>query len=115
MYCAIDLCAQRFMELHGTDDIISLVHPAIIQITRYDRQHNNNLRDILYSYLKNDRNLIKTAADTYMHRNTIINKINRVQELVNLDLEDDELRQRLLFSCQIIRYYERVLKLKLKL
>ena len=36
-------------------------------------------------------------------------------ELIDLDLEDDALRQRLIFSCQIIRYYEKVLNLKLNL
>ena len=115
IYCAIDLCAQRFKELHRSDDIIYLVHPAVVHLTRYDRKHNGNLRDVLYYYLRNDRNLIKTAADTYMHRNTVINKINKILELVDIDLEDGGLRQRLMFSCQIIRYYEKVMKLELRL
>ena len=114
-YCTIDLCAQRFFEMHHSNDIVYLIHPAIIHLTRYDKKHNNNLRDVLYYYLRNSRNLVKTAADTYMHRNTVINKINRIEELIDLDLEDDALRQRLIFSCQIIRYYEKVLNLKLNL
>lgn len=115
MYCVIDLCAQRYLEIDGNDDILYLIHPAIIHLTRYDRAHNSSLRDVLYYYLLNDRNLVKTSACTYMHRNTVINKVNKILELLDLDLEDGHLRQRLMFSCQVIRYYERVMKQELKL
>ena len=115
MYCIIDLCAQRFRELHRSDDIIYLIHPAVVHLTRYDHQHNSNLRTVLYYYLLNDRNLLKTAADTYMHRNTVINKINRILELVDIDLEDGRLCQRLMISIQFILYYEKVMHLELKL
>ncbi|MBR4232605.1 MAG: helix-turn-helix domain-containing protein [Oscillospiraceae bacterium] len=114
-YCVIDMCAQRFIELHRNNDIIYLVHPAVIHLTRYDRSHNTNLRDVLFYYLRNERNLIKTAADTYMHRNTVINKVNRITELTGLDFEDSRLRQRLIFSCQVVIYYEKVMKLELRL
>lgn len=110
MYCVIDLCVQRYLEIEGNDDVLYLVHPAVILLTRYDSQHNSNLRDVLYYYLLNDRNLVKTAAATYMHRNTVINKVNKILDLLQLDLEDGNLRQRLMFSCQFIRYYENVLK-----
>ena len=115
VYCIIDLCAKRFIEMHRSDDIIYLVHPAVIHLTRYDRKHNTNLRTVLFYYLRNDRNLIKTATDTYMHRNTVINKVNKILELVDIDLEDGSLRERLMFSCQIILYYEKVMHLELKL
>lgn len=115
MYCIIDLCAQRFRELHRSDDIIYLIHPAVVHLTRYDHQYRSNLRTVLYYYLLNDRNLVKTAADTYMHRNTVINKINRILELVDLDLEDGRLCQRLMISIQFILYYEKVMHLELKL
>ena len=110
MYCIIDLCVKRYLEVEGNDDPLYLMHPAVIHLTRYDREHHNNLRDVLFHYLMNDRNLVKTAAAVYMHRNTVINKVNKIQELLKLDLEDPRLRQRLIFSCQMIRYYERVME-----
>ena len=110
MYCVIDLCVKRYMEVEGNDDPLYLMHPAVIHLTRYDRAHNNNLRDVLFHYLLNDRNLVKTAAAVYMHRNTVINKVNKILDLLKLDLEDPRLRQRLIFSCQMIRYYERVME-----
>ena len=110
VYCIIDLCVQRYLESKGNDDVLYLIHPAVVLLTRYDREHHSSLRDVLYYYLLNDRNLVKTAAATYMHRNTVINKINKIMELLDLDLEDATLRQRLILSCQFIRYYENVMK-----
>ncbi len=115
MYSVIDLCAQQFKALYDSDDIIYLIHPSVILLSRYDAKHKSNLRDVLYYYLLNDRNLVKTAACTYMHRNTVLNKLKKINELIDLDLEDGQLRQRLTFSCQLILYYERVMHLELKL
>lgn len=115
VYTVIDMSAHRFFELHNHDDIVYLIHPAIVHITRYDKQHNTNLRDTLYYYLLNDRNLVKTAALTNAHRNTVINKVNKINKLICLDIEDGNLRQRLIFSCQVINYYEKYMKRKLKI
>ncbi len=114
IYNAIDMCAHKFVELHHHDDIIYLIHPAIIHITRYDKQHNTNLRDTLFYYLLNDRNLVKTATVTFAHRNTVLNKVNKIDKIINLDLEDGSLRQRLIFSCEMIRYYEKYMNKQLK-
>lgn len=110
VYYLIDLCVKRYMEIEGNEDPLYLMHPAVIFLTRYDRANNSNLRDVLFYYLINDRSLVKTAAATYMHRNTVINKINKITDLLKLDFEDGQLRQRLLLSCQIIRYYELVMQ-----
>lgn len=110
VYTVIDLAVQRYLEGENNEDIIYLCHPAIVLLTRYDRENGTNLRDVLYYYLLNDRNLVKTAALTYMHRNTVINKINKATALIQLDLDDANLRQRLIFSCQLIKYYELVMQ-----
>lgn len=115
MYNVIDLATQQFIRTYGHSDIIYLIHPAIILVTRYDTAHATNLRDTLYYYLVSGNNVSRTAATTYMHRNTVINRINKIVELTGVDLSDGGLCQRLMFSCQLIQYYERVLNLTLKL
>ena len=106
VYHAIDLCAKQYNKDLGHSHLLYLVHPAVITLSRYDAENNNNLRDVLFYYLVNNKSLVKTAAMTYMHRNTIVNKLNKINELLGLDLEDGYLLQRLLFSCQVLRYAE---------
>ena len=104
MYHIIDLCARSFQEIHHHDDLIYLIHPSIVEISRYDLKHNDNLLDVLYYYLLYDRNLVKTANKLYMHRNTVVNKVNKLTRIVDSDLKNGELQQRLMFSCQFMRY-----------
>lgn len=115
MYNVIDLAVQRFVEVYGHTDVIYLIHPAVIQLTRYDHEHNSMLRDTLYYYLLNDGHLVRTAKALYMHRNTVINKLNRIVEMTGIDLTDGGLCQRLTFSCQMIQYYERVMGMTMNL
>lgn len=115
VYNTLDFCTQTFMSLFGNDDVLLLAHPSIIGLTRYDRTHNNNLRDVLYNYLLYDRSVTTTAAKLYMHRNTVLNKLKKIKELTELNFDNENLRQRLIFSCQILRYYERVYKKHLRM
>lgn len=113
VYCIIEHFAQHYYGVNGNNDIILLIHPAIVNLTRYDQMHDNNLRDLFHEYLLNDCSVSKTAAKTYMHRNTIMNKLKKITEMINVDLEDGVVCQQLLFSCQVILYYERVMGLSI--
>lgn len=114
-YFIIDLCAKKYEELFSSNDIIYLVHPGLIALSRYDSQHNTNLRDLLYCYLCNDRNLSKTAKEMFMHRNTVLNKLNKINAIIDDDLDHYAVRFRLTFSFMIIKYYEQVKNLTLHL
>lgn len=105
-YFIIDLCIKKFETALSHNDIIYLAHPGLIALLRYDSRHNTNLSDVLYCYLRNDRNLSKTAKDMYMHRNTVLNKINKISEIIMDDLDDYAVRFRLTFSFMIVQYYE---------
>lgn len=106
MYYIIDLCASQYIETHQTNDLIYLIHPSILKICRYDAEHHSNLRDVLYYYLLSGCSLNKTATTAYMHRNTVLNKLNKINELTDIPLEDGYNRHRMIMSCLIMRYYE---------
>lgn len=114
LYYIVSLCATQYMELHHHDDLIYLIHPSIIKIHRYDTTHKTNLRDVLYYYLLCGCSLNRTAAAMYMHRNTVLNKLNRINEIAEIPLEDGYTQQRMIMSCIIIRYYEDYLHLSIR-
>lgn len=115
IYYMIDLAIKQYLRNAANTDVMYLVHPAIVLLTRYDAENSTNLRTTLYHYLMCDRNLVKTAAATYMHRNTVLNKVNKITKLIQLDLDDARLRQKLILSCQVILYIERALHITLTL
>lgn len=105
-YYIIHLCHKSAAEEMGSDDIIYLCHPAINILTRYDRAYHQNLRDTLFSYLMNDRSIARTSEKMFIHRNTAIYKLNKIQELISDALDNPYTRHQLILSCMIIRYIE---------
>lgn len=105
-YYIIQLCEQSAKNAMNSDDILYLCHPAVLTLTRYDRAYNSNLRDTLFNFLMNDRSISATSRKLFMHRNTTIYKLNKIQELINDDLENPYTRHQLILSCMIIRYVE---------
>ncbi len=114
-YLTIDLGCQQFQSILHHSEIIYLADSSIITLARYDQKHNSDLLSLLYHYLINGRNVTKTAQMMYMHRNTVLNKINKINDIIRLPLEDGQIQQRLLFSCQLIFYYQNFLSIKLSL
>jgi sugar diacid utilization regulator len=64
-------------------------------------QENNNLA-LLKNYLLTERNISATARIMYMHRNSVIYRITRIQEILGVSLDDSEVRLRILLSYKIL-------------
>ena len=112
-YVSIDLCINSFNALLGHDDIIYLTHPDAVKLYRYDLLHKTNLIDVLYYYCLNNGSVSQAARAAYMHRNTFSARLAKLQELIKADLTSGELQQRMVFSCKILRYYDRYAKINL--
>ncbi len=109
VYAIIHLCKNGDFNKYYRKSTGYLCHPAFVQLHRYDRTNNDNLKDVLYSYLTHNQSINQTAQALYMHRNTLMKKIQKIEDIMNRPLNDALLCQALLFSFQIIRYSEVVL------
>ena len=99
----IDLSASRMDEM-GERDLIYLCSQQYTALYRYDMEHESNLCGILESYIQNNCNTSQTAKELFLHRNTLINKIARIEEIVGGSLNNVSLRHQLYFSSQLIYY-----------
>lgn len=115
VYLIIDFAASEYQRVTGDANIIHFVSPIIVTLTRYDHKYNSNLKEVLYHYLSNGRSVAKTAETMYMHRNTVLNKLKRIHELCPSALEDGKSAEILMLSCQITEFYEKYLKLNLRI
>lgn len=74
---------------------------ALMTLYNYDLQHGTNNLELLFAYLNNDRKATETASYMHMHRNNVIYRINRICEMASLDLDDPNVRFRLLLAYEI--------------
>ena len=67
----------------------------------------SNLK-LLYYYLCSERNISLTAKYVHMHRNSVIYRIQKIQDLLSLNLDDPDVRLRLLISFKILEMTDRI-------
>lgn len=80
---------------------INITHPALDLLIFYDKKNNSQLYNTLNEYLINERNHNYTAIKLSIHRNSLSYRLKRIKELINLDLDDPNIRMHLLLSYKI--------------
>jgi len=73
-------------------------HPQVRKMLEYDSRHHTEYTKTLFVYLKNNQDNKPAAQELYIHRNTLLQRLNKIKELWNPDLKDNDNRFYLLFS-----------------
>ncbi|MBP1736881.1 MAG: hypothetical protein H6Q60_762 [Oscillospiraceae bacterium] len=95
---ALKICGE-------TMDIMTLCHSAIYALAEYDHEHGTYLLATLEAYLLCHLSLPEAAGMLRIHRNTLSYRINKINDLLDIDLNRSETLTQLLFSYQILEYY----------
>lgn len=73
-------------------------HPAAAILETIDINEKNELKSTLSEYLMCERSIKRAAEKLFVHRNTVLYRINRIKEMNIINLEDDYERTYLLLS-----------------
>lgn len=95
--------SHLFSSLNPAFSISMFCDKAVFRLQDYDTANQSEYLRTLEVYLRNERKLIDTAAELYIHRNTLIYRIERIEKLTNLNLDDPDVRERVLLSCRMLR------------
>lgn len=68
-----------------------------------ERGYSNSNLQLLFHYLSTERNISLTAKRVHMHRNSVIYRLQRIQDVLNLDLDDPDVRLRLMITFKILQ------------
>ena len=90
-----------FRTVADREDLSRYLHPALPKLAAYDADNNTNLEITLHTYLKYSCNTTDTAKALFLHRNSVIYRLRRVEELCDIDLGDTDTRFRLRLSYAI--------------
>jgi len=97
-----DLGPYRFLyELLGSPSLAMFQNDYVEKIKLYDAQNNTALYDTLVCYFKNDCNFKLTAEEMFVHRNSIIYRIKKIEEITGLSLSNPEQRFNLQLSLKL--------------
>ena len=104
VYQIIEMAYASMWQNIGSRNIVHLCHPALIALILYDREHDSDMADSLYSYLRHERSTGEAANELFIHRNTMLFKLKKIEKIICQDLDDPILRERLLFSYHVLEY-----------
>lgn len=76
-------------------------HPELKKLKEYDRENNTEFYTTLRIYLENNKSLSATAKAMFVHRNSMVYRINRINQLLMLNLDDIKVVQSLMDSFRI--------------
>ena len=90
---------QSFFNNMDESSIIAFTHPAILKLANYDKTHGTELMKSLKYYLLHDHNLTTASKKLFIHRNSLLNRINKIRNLVLIDINDSKEQLYLIMSC----------------
>ena len=70
-------------------------------LIRYDKANDSDLAEVLKYYLNKNGSVQDTAAELYVHRNTINYKLRKIASLLDVDLSDLQVRMQLIMAFKI--------------
>jgi hypothetical protein len=81
-------------------------HPGILSLWESGNELQRDLVHCLYHYFLNGKNISAAADALHVHRNTLIYRLNKAEEILNVDIKQSSPKQILLFiiSCLIIQH-----------
>ncbi|MCI8991599.1 MAG: PucR family transcriptional regulator [Eubacterium sp.] len=79
-----------------------LTHSAFTVIRSFDRKNNTDYLRTLISYLQNNCSMAATAEILNIHRNSLLYRIRKIEELLGYEISASEERKHMLFSSFLI-------------
>ena len=96
-------CDRAFPQLLANccKDVLPSCYGANV-LYEYDRANKTNYCATLLRYLACERNAVTTADSLFVHRNTLRNRLNKIDEIIGVNLDDRDERIHLLISLNML-------------
>ena len=102
-YRFADYCLAHLLRYGtGTLEKHQLCHPALLKLIRYDEQNGTEYAPTLASFLCNNQSPTPTAKALFIHRTSLIRRIERINKITALHLDDPDEVLHLLLSARLL-------------
>lgn len=84
--------------------IQKFIHPSLIKLIEYDKKNRTDYTLSFYTYLRNFKNVKDTSDSLNIHRNTMFHRLEKIEEILNVDLDNGDVLFKLYLSYKILEY-----------
>ncbi len=83
---------QLLTQLDDIPAVHTFSQQVIGPIAEYDKRHRSNLVNTIAAYFDHHGNISQTAESLFIHRNTLLYRLERISELTGHDLNQSDMR-----------------------
>lgn len=84
------------------ENLQTMIHPDILTLLDYDKENHTEYAKTLKTYLQNNRNSLSSANQLHIHKSTFFYRLNKMQELFDIDINDGGLLFSYEFSFHVL-------------
>lgn len=95
---------EMLLEISKLPQVRSYVKERLYVLEEYDRQHGTDLMETLEVLLRNGGSKKQTAETLYLHRNTMMYRLKKMEEILKCNMGDFKTIQELAFTCLVREY-----------
>ena len=88
--------------MHRGMPAMAFVPEGLLRLIRHDEKRDGMYVKTLQTYLECERNVAETSRRLYVHRNTFLYRLSRIEELLGMDLDDSDVRLTLQLALRMI-------------
>jgi hypothetical protein len=99
-----DVCSPRQNSVCAPTSVLPAAHfceRGAIELMEHSRGAVNYI-GTLRTYLRSDRNLLRTAQELFTHRTTLFYRLNRIKKIIDGDLDDPDYKFRMMISLELL-------------
>lgn len=79
-----------FSQLKSVDLLNRFAHPALHRLKTYDQKYKTQFYQTLSCYIFHGYSIKKASEALFIHRNSMIYRLNRIKEITKVDFEDEQ-------------------------
>ena len=95
---------ELLLEISSLPQVKSYVEERLYSLEEYDRKHGTGLVETLEVMMQNGGSKKQTAEKLYLHRNTMMYRVKKIEEILKCNIGDFTTLQELAFVCLVRRY-----------
>ncbi|QZY56628.1 PucR family transcriptional regulator [Crassaminicella profunda] len=94
-------------EIARHPQLIRLYEDTIKKLKDHDINYGTELVKTISSYIENNNNVLKTAEDLYIHRNTLYKRIRKIESIIDLNIKSSDKNLIMSLGLKLHKLYSR--------
>lgn len=91
-------------KLSTNTSLYDYCHKGILKLLEYDKDNSSDYFSTLYEFINNSFSITKAAKKLYIHKNTMLHRIERIKELSEINLLEEEDMFRIYLTYRIVDF-----------